>query len=217
MTLNKKKRCKTNFISSIWKVVITLMFAYIFHPGIFNTSKVFRSGDDQGELNRFKYHGGMGAGFGGEFGGPPGWPMLPQAPNMLNPNQLGPPPPIPFKRKRDLDLNAAAATPSAFLAYAVANHTPIVMRQMFDPMFTAPQMFIPSLSTLPNNMMNPNGDAPNEPPPPDNTYKDRWITYLVPMILQVRLTLLPTCNAILFRDLILISGYYRICTRAFYK
>lgn len=180
-------RCKTNFISSMWKVVITLMFAYIFHPGIFNTSKVFQTRDESSELNRFKFHGGMGG-----MGDFPGWPPgmggggvggVPQMPNMLNPTQIGmpPPPPIPFRKRRDVG--------AAFPVAAVANHTPIAMRQMFDPMFTAPQMFIPSLSTLPNNMMNPNGDAANEPPPVDNSYKDRWITYLLPMILQVSLVI----------------------------
>lgn len=179
----------------MWKVVITLMFAYIFHPGIFNTSKVFHTGDDSNELNRFKYRGGLGGGFGDEFG-PPGWPMIPQMPGAGGGgggggagggmNGFGPPP-IPFRKRRDLD-QYMTSTVANYAFAQLANHTPIAMRQMFNPMFTAPQMFIPSLSTLPNNMINPNGpEADNQPPPVDNSYKDRWITYLVPMILQVRL------------------------------
>jgi hypothetical protein len=42
-------RCKTNFISSLWKILVTLLFAYIFHPGIFNLSKVFHTPDDPAE------------------------------------------------------------------------------------------------------------------------------------------------------------------------
>lgn len=181
--------------------MITLLFAYIFHPGIFNTSKVFRTGEEPSERHRFKFAQGGGdfGGLGGPGGGAGGnlWGMM-QPPNLMNPqmpNAFGPPPPpIPFRRRRDLndllsggDLTSTTTTPASVIINAVLmNHTQI-MRQMFDPMFTAPQMFIPSMSTLPNNMMNPNGGEP-EPAPPDNTYKDRWITYLVPMILQVRLS-----------------------------
>ena len=57
--------------------------------------------------------------------------------------------------------------------------------RQFMHAFTAPQMFIPSMSTRAGAEF---GELP--PPPPkgderDITFKDHWITYLVPMVLQV--------------------------------
>lgn len=201
-------RCKTNFISSMWKIIITLLFAYIFHPGIFNTSKVFRTPDDQVE-NRFKYGGG---GDFGMWGNMPGQMMMPGA-GVAGPGfgALPPPPPIPLKRKRSLNdlitntttyafttpmysnftqliMSTVTAESMAAAGFPMANNGSYIARQMFDPVFTAPQMFIPSLSTLPNmnqGAMPPGHGGEESGGSGDNTYKDRWITYLIPMILQV--------------------------------
>ena len=74
-------------------------------------------------------------------------------------------------------------------AYAVNNNNNQVKRQ-FMQAFTAPQMFIPSMSTRASF-----GDFGGQLPPPlfpphskeehEITFRDHWITYLVPMILQV--------------------------------
>ena len=97
-------RCKTSFISSLWKIMVTLLFAYIFHPGIFNTSKVFSTPE---EPDRFNY-GGPGGG--ADFGV---WGMSPN--NFMNQAVNGgggafgpmpPPPPMPLSKRsvNDSDL-----------------------------------------------------------------------------------------------------------------
>ena len=88
-------RCKTSFISSLWKIMVTLLFAYIFHPGIFNTSKVFSTPE---EPDRFNY-GAAGADFGV-------WGLSPN--NFMNqganggafgPMNIPPPPPMPLSKR----------------------------------------------------------------------------------------------------------------------
>ena len=60
-----------------------------------------------------------------------------------------------------------------------------MLHNQFMEAFTAPQMFIPSMSTRAGF------DFGELPPPPSKgeereiTFKDHWITYLVPMLLQV--------------------------------
>ena len=165
-------RCKTNFISSLWKIAVTILFAYLFHPGIFNTSKIFRLADEPVE-NRFKNYGAdLGV-----------WGLNPSMMNMGQMN-LPPPPPLPLS-KRSLE-DALGLDPNG------------TTRRAKRAAFTAPQMFIPSFSTPPNifNVKRPNfagvadfgGDLPPPPeidPPNEPTYKDFWITYLIPMLLQV--------------------------------
>lgn len=145
-------RCKMNFISSFWKIGVTILFAYIFHPGIFNVANIFHSPDDSSNDNRFKFDD-MGV-----------WTMQPN--NFLNNLPFGPvPPPVPVKRSVDnLPLSANHSQPKQA--------------------FSAAQILLPSFSTLPNqlNGLNP----PNGPPirRPLN-YKDFWITYLAPMLVQI--------------------------------
>ncbi|RNA42576.1 chitin synthase, partial [Brachionus plicatilis] len=128
-------RIKTSMMTSVWKIGITLLFAYIFHPGIFNSSKVFRTIDDVSD-SRFKYGANGGAWSGDQMAG-----FGPLPP---------PPPPLPLKKRSADFLN------DTLVAY------------------TAAQMFVPSMTSVPMRTVE---DQP--------TYKDRWITYLAPMILQV--------------------------------
>jgi hypothetical protein len=242
-------RCKTNFISSMWKIIVTLVFAYIFYPGIFNTSKVFRTPDEPVE-NRFKFANDMGMwGFGGANNF-----MNPAAPNVPF-GQLPPPPPPPMPLSKrsisdlfDINMNANETNKSlsattmttssshssvnmnhnfttvlmatafllnnqsemtsnfserwnhsnlmgAPLAYVANNNN--IDRQVGLQAFTAAQMLLPSMSTIPNIInLKPPGNGPGGPgdfmgmPPDENqqhevTFKDRWLTYLFPMILQV--------------------------------
>lgn len=192
-------RCKTNFISSLWKILVTLLFAYIFHPGIFNTSKIFKTPDDPVE-NRFKY--------GGDFGM---YNFMNQGPNQMG-NAFGPlpPPPIPLSKRSvdSADDNNSTALPVflSFLKENLTNHNQSdheysgvasnmggIHRQIQLPAFTALPQLSP-ISTIPNmfNLKLPGGEfgPPDDgqqrpPPPPEITFKDRWYTYLIPMILQV--------------------------------
>lgn len=192
-------RCKTSFISSLWKIMVTLLFAYIFHPGIFNTSKVFSTPE---EPDRFNY----GAA-GGDFGV---WGLSPnnfmnQVPNgAFGPMNIPPPPPMPLSKRSVSDLTNSSdnynfttiimpttniisdvkINLSNSFGYAMNNKE---FNRQFMQAFTAPQMFIPSMSTRAGLDFG-NGELP--PPPSkgeerDITFRDHWITYLLPMILQV--------------------------------
>ena len=192
-------RCKTSFISSLWKIMVTLLFAYIFHPGIFNTSKVFSTPE---EPDRFNY----GAA-GGDFGV---WGLSPnnfmnQVPNgAFGPMNIPPPPPMPISKRSVSDLTNSSdnynfttiimpttniisdvkINLSNIFGYAMNNKE---LNRQFMQAFTAPQMFIPSMSTRAGLDFG-NGELP--PPPSkgeerDITFRDHWITYLLPMILQV--------------------------------
>jgi hypothetical protein len=67
-----------------------------------------------------------------------------------------------------------------------------INKQMRLQAFTAlPQVFIPTMSTAPNPA-NPFGNNLNQPPtdpvkPPAHaiTVRDKWITYILPMLVQV--------------------------------
>ncbi len=188
-------RCKTNLITSLWKVLLTLLFAYIFYPGIFNTSKVFRTPDEPD--NRLKFLNNMD------------WGM---SPNNMNPNNFGgfmpqqnpqagmmlpPPPPIPIAKR---SLNDTDGHNSTFLQ-GLLNETAMaglgfvinsnVMKQNFESL-TAPQLILPSMTTVPNRLNfrppsqydNNNNNGP-ESGPEEVTYRDYWITYLMPMLLQI--------------------------------
>lgn len=185
-------RCKTNFISSLWKIIVTLLFAYMFHPGIFNLSKVFRTPDDPAD-NRFKYGGDFGMwGMNGMGAGN----MMNQMPNGFGPMPPPPPPPLSLRKRSIYDAFNSTNSPYSFTlsanssifnhdqqnAYSIlSNYSNMEILQAF----TARQVFIPSMST-PSDIFNkqPCGEG-SEEPVHDPTYKDRWITYLVPMILQV--------------------------------
>lgn len=186
-------RCKTNFISSLWKILVTLLFAYIFHPGIFNLSKVFHTPEEP--EHRFKY------GAGNDFGI---WGLSPN--NFMNqvPNAAFGPPPLPLSKRSIDDLLNKNYTSERNIRSAFSINDSTINKVNVQP-FTAAQVFIPSFSTAPNifnlkppggkpvpgggNQFDPNGGDPNgmpeEPPPRDITYKDRWWTYLLPMVLQV--------------------------------
>ena len=204
-------RCKTNLITSLWKVLLTLLFAYIFYPGIFNTSKVFRTPDEPD--NRLKFLNNMDG----------LWGMSPNM--MMNPNfgglmqqqnqQVGmmmpPPPPIPIAKRSIDDANDTTMNinNSPFLQLfaatiknmTVLNETKIgeyrkafavnsnEYKQNYDG-YTAPQLILPSMTTVPNRLnfrppgMNGYENGP-ESGPEEVTFKDHWITYLVPMLLQI--------------------------------
>jgi hypothetical protein len=86
-------RCKTNMLSSIWKIGISLLFAFIFNPTIFtNTSLIFKSSNSGGPSN----------------GGIPNemWNN-----GMNNPNDpffMQPPPQMPLIAKRSIQNNTTA-------------------------------------------------------------------------------------------------------------
>ena len=144
-------RCKTNFISSLWKVMVTLFFAYLFHPRIFNTGKVFHTPDLDAD-GQFKFNeGGMmgNTAFGAWNGGGGSLPGPPPAPMDEETLQ---------RRRRSLNetflstlavVVSASTTPNYHHERQQAfeqQHSP--QRQMFDNGFT--QMLIPSFSTIPN-------------------------------------------------------------------
>ena len=151
-------RIKTSIVTSLWKIGITLLFAYIFHPGIFNTSKVFKTPDDPAE-NRFKYGSGWN----------PDEMMMPGA---FGPMPLPPPPPPMLsglgQRKRSIDIQNTTVHSSILQAFSAA--------QMFVPMSLS--MTTPADTQSQSKTLSENEHE-------DITYKDRWITYLVPMIIQV--------------------------------
>jgi hypothetical protein len=159
-------RCKTTFISSLWKILVTLLFAYIFHPGIFNFEKVFPSTRDSVD-NHFKYMNDMGM---GGMGGM--WGLAPNQPNMGGgggggPGGIGafgplPPPPVLSKRSVN-ELNETVTKSGSLLSEVLGinvNNNSDLNRQIRQVQaFTAAQMFIPSSVTLPNlvNMNDANG------------------------------------------------------------
>lgn len=191
-------RCKTSFISSLWKIIITILFASIFHPRIFNASKVFNMPDPDMMMNgmgSFKFNSELN--HMNEYGGL--W--------NNNQNDLPPPPPPPAgnsndheserRRKRMLSVfgfnqsnawsgNLSTTTPSMYHYYYSQR-----ARRQADNENAFTQALIPSFSTFPNNFnlneqmggenQMPGGFPQHEP----ITHKDRWITYLLPMFLQV--------------------------------
>ena len=199
-------RCKTNLITSLWKVLLTLLFAYIFYPGIFNTSKVFKTPDEPD--NRFKFLNNMDG----------LWGMSPNQLMMMNPNNFGgfmqqqnqpggmllpPPPPIPIAKRSLNEINTTRIISSPFLQlFASSLKSPInessvaagiafqinssIYKQNYDG-FTPPQLILPSMTTVPNryNFRPPGYDNSPESGPEEVTYKDHWITYLFPMMLQI--------------------------------
>ncbi len=163
-------RCKTNFITSLWKVIITLVCAYIFHPAIFNTSKVFKTPDADAD-SQFKYNNMM----------------------MNNQNDLsalwgpgmmaggGVPTGGDLRRKRSIINDTLLSTTTMAMMHAFAIDHNIINKQMFEN-----NPFIPAFSTGTNNVKNPLDETqPQLPKTPEITFKDRWMTYLLPMILQV--------------------------------
>jgi len=88
-------RCKTNMLSSLWKIGITLLFAYLFNPTIFNTAQIFNTpSTSSNDLV----------------------PPLSASPGD-DPFFLQPPPPLPFIAKRSInntDFHAAAQFAQSF-------------------------------------------------------------------------------------------------------
>ena len=89
-------RCKTNMLSSIWKIGITILFAYIFNPTIFtNTSLIFKSSSNGGvDLN--------GAGMPND--------MWNNGANGNDPFFMQPPPQMPLIAKRSIENNSTTAS-----------------------------------------------------------------------------------------------------------
>lgn len=162
-------RCKTNILTSLWKIGVTLLFAYMFNPSIFNTAQIFKTPDSDelrklNELNPIWTNGGGG---GGGNGDPNNFFMQPPPPI---------PPAMPMMSKRSINETLKA--------------------------YAAPQIFIPSFSTLPNlvkkqpsaksdfdpfGMNNPDEMFPSLPSNPTKSHtdiRDHWMTYLIPMIVQ---------------------------------
>jgi hypothetical protein len=148
-------RCKTNLLSSVWKVGLTLLFAFLCYPGIFrNSAQVFRTPDAPSEPPRFP-DGGWGLSPNNFFNQQP--PPLDQ---LLSP---------PVFAKRSADLVQSLAT----------NITEI-NKQMRLQAFTAlPQLFVPTMSPAAPST------GPTRAPALPTTAADRWPTYLLPLLVQV--------------------------------
>ena len=167
-------RCKTNLISSLWKILATILFAYMFFPAIFNSAKVFKMPEDP-MSNRFQY-GGWGLSPNNFF-------------NQVPPDQqmfaaLPTPPPVIPVFKRSIEKKSSSAPKSIDFVESLAMNISEINKQMRLQAFTAPQIFIPSMSTAPNVI---NMNQPNDPSMPIRqiTYRDQWLTYILPMIIQV--------------------------------
>jgi hypothetical protein len=145
-----------DFLFYVIKILVTLLFAYIFHPRIFNTSKVFHT-PDQDAQDQFKFGGaGMGGGGGGGGGGPNDMNDLWNAGGGIG-GMMGGAPPIPSmkdqeqqRRRRSLiNDTLLQLTSTAIMFYNQAQHVQQnPHNQMYENAFT--QALIPSFSTMPS-------------------------------------------------------------------
>jgi hypothetical protein len=134
-----------------FKILATLLFAYIFHPRIFNTSKVFHT-PDQDAQDQFKYAMGpngmndlwnAGGGIGGMMGGAPPIPPLEEQEQQRRRRSL----------KNDTLLQLTSTVTMIQRQHQAFNIEHNIHNQMFENAFT--QALIPSFSTMPS-MYNPN-------------------------------------------------------------
>lgn len=166
-------RIKTNMISSIWKIGITILFAYLFYPAIFNSAQVFQTPSAPVD-NRYQYTG-WGLSPNNFFKQQPGFGPIPS------------PGPIPVL-KRSLDNQASTSKSKVDFVKSLAVNITEINKQMREQAFTAmAQVFIPTMGTKPidPNFNNPLPNDPITPPSHTITVKDKWVTYLIPMIIQV--------------------------------
>jgi len=147
-------RCKTNLLSSLWKIGVTFLFAFLFYPGIFrNSAQVFSTPDAPTEPNP--------------------WSLSPNRPTFFGqpPDQMLSPP--VFVKRAASDL-----------VQSLAVNISEINKQMRLQAFTAlPQIILPTMSTGPN-LFAPS-DFPTRPPAQPVTVRDQWLTYILPMIVQV--------------------------------
>ena len=166
-------RIKTNMISSIWKIGVTILFAYLFYPAIFNSAQVFQTPSSPVD-NRYQYTG-WGLSPNNFFNQQPGFGPIPS------------PGPIPVL-KRSLDNQKGAKVEKVDFVKSLAVNISEINKQMREQAFTAmAQVFIPTMGTKPTdtNFANPSPNDPITPPSHTITVKDKWMTYLIPMIIQV--------------------------------
>lgn len=173
-------RCKTNLISSLWKIAATVLFAYLFFPNMFNTVQVFTTPDEPLE-NRYQYGNGWGLSPNNFFNQAPN--QNPQFQNPAFPNNNI----IPVIKRSVAELDTPA-TPNVDFVQSLAVNISEINKQMRLQAFTAlPQVFIPTMSTVPSPFDNAN-KPPTDPVKPvahEITVKDKWITYIIPMLVQV--------------------------------
>ncbi|CAM4747857.1 unnamed protein product [Rotaria magnacalcarata] len=148
-------RPKTSIIMTCWKIIVTVLFAYIFHQGIFNTSVIFpmSSNNEQLEDPLPKLSLGQNSWVALDFDQQPPQGMFPM---------------LPPRERRSID-NA-----SAYLRR---------MKRQFEN--DLPTNFVyddETLNAMPGGGAegaSPNGGSEAQNP------KDRWIIYLTPMILKI--------------------------------
>jgi hypothetical protein len=177
-------RCKTNLFTSIWKIALTVMLAYMFHPDIFDFAKIFKMPDDGVVDNRLMHAYDSANTLWGEpvdnfnrmtnnLGA-----ILP---DQTNKNFPMPPPIVPNLAKRA--IFAGNQTNDMDFAFQV-NHTNVHKQQM--NMFTVPQMMLPSLTAhdMAENQYGPDAGLSNNNQR-DTSFKENWLTYLIPMLVQI--------------------------------
>ena len=148
-------RAKTSLIITCWKVVVTVLFAYIFHNGILNTSVIFPSSSNSEQLEDPlpKLSSGQNSWAALGLDQPPGPSMFPM---------------LPPRERRSID-NASALLER--MKRQVENDLPSNFAYDDD-----------SLNSMGGGGgNNPGGPGGGEEANP----KDRWIIYLTPMLLKI--------------------------------
>ena len=151
-------RAKTSLIITCWKILVTLLFAYIFHHGIFNTSVVFptTSNSEQLEDPLPKLSSGQNSWAALGLDQQPSQGMFPVLP--------------PRERRAIVNISAY-----------VKNRTRRQAENELPSNFAYDDDALNSIAGSVGSGNNPNGPGPSEETNP----KDRWIFYLTPMILKI--------------------------------
>jgi hypothetical protein len=150
-------RAKTSIIITCWKIVVTVLFAYIFHHGIFNTSVIFPTNynnNDQIEDPLPKLSPGQNA-----------WSALSLDPQPAQ----GMFPILPPPRDRRSIVNTSA-------------YIKRLKRQIDNDL---PSTFTYDEETLNSIAGGGGGNNPGGSNGEETNPKDRWIIYLAPMILKI--------------------------------